>query len=420
MTRADVIVVGAGAAGLAASRELARAKRRIILLEASRRVGGRVMTVHPREAGVPVELGPEFVHGDAPETTRLLAEARLTTVPVLGEQYVSEKGKLSPRGEIWDRMKQVFRMMSAERKEDRSFQDFLDTHPGGRALWRERELARGFVQGFNGAHTGLISERSLSEQGDPTEGAADARRILQGYDALIDHLAKEVDSRIRLGASVRSVRWDESGVRIRDAAGRSYSARCAIFTVPLPMLQNDTISFEPEIDLVRKASRQLQMGQVTRVTVVLRERFWERNAEAVSFVHSPSRPFNVWWTQYPILAPIVTGWAGGPPAVAMSEAGDAESRVIAELARVFGSRRSVVESMIESVHCRDWARDKYTRGGYSYAGVGGAFAARMLARPVANVLFFAGEATDSSSSGTVEGAIASGKRAAKQVLERVR
>ena len=403
-----------------AARELIRANRRVIVLEASRRIGGRVMTVHPRGAGVPVELGAEFVHGEAKETTRLLDEARLTTVPVLGEQYASENGELSPQGPIWDRMKQVFREMSRDRKEDRSFQEFLDTRPGGRSLWRERELARGFVQGFNGAHTNLISERSLSEQGDPTEGASDARRIIQGYDALIDHLAAEAKPRIRFNAVVRSVTWDEQGVRVLDAAGRSCSARCAIITVPLPMLQGDAITFAPEIEVIRRASRQLLMGKVMRITFVLRGRFWEKKADEISFVHSPSRPFSVWWTQYPLAAPVLTGWSGGPPAIEMSESGDAELTAIRELARVFGSRRRTIESMIESIHVRDWTRDRHTLGAYSYAGVGGALAARTLARPVGNMLFFAGEATDSGSSGTVEGAIASGKRAAGQVLERVR
>jgi monoamine oxidase len=162
------------------------------------------------------------------------------------------------------------------------------------------------------------------------------------------------------------------------------------------------------------------MGQVIRVSVVVTERFWEKKAPEISFIHTPGRRFNVWWTQYPVEAPLLTGWSGGPPAVGMSESTDAEATAISELADVFGSRRSTIEGMIDSIHSRDWARDRNIRGAYSYAGTGGAFASRVLARPVGNVLFFAGEATDSGSSGTVEGAIASGKRSVKQVLERVR
>jgi monoamine oxidase len=149
----DAIIVGAGAAGLMAARELKRAGKEILVLESSPRAGGRVLTLYETNAGVPVELGAEFIHGDAPETRKLLDEARLITVPVLGEHYRSDRGELSDQGAVWKRMAKVFRHLNPDRKTDRSFQDFLDDKPGGRSLSNERELARGFVQGFNGADT---------------------------------------------------------------------------------------------------------------------------------------------------------------------------------------------------------------------------------------------------------------------------
>lgn len=124
-----------------ASRELARAGKDVCVLEASNRVGGRIMTVYDTNAGTPLELGAEFVHGDAPVTTRLLDEARLITVPVLGKQYRSDHGELSPQGPLWERLAEVFEHLDPERKKDRSFQDFLDDKPGGARLKRERELA---------------------------------------------------------------------------------------------------------------------------------------------------------------------------------------------------------------------------------------------------------------------------------------
>ena len=80
----DAIIIGAGAAGLMAARELVRAGKTVLVLEASGRVGGRIFTVHDQGSGMPIELGAEFVHGEAKETTRLLDEARLATVPVCG------------------------------------------------------------------------------------------------------------------------------------------------------------------------------------------------------------------------------------------------------------------------------------------------------------------------------------------------
>jgi monoamine oxidase len=93
--------------------------------------------------------------------------------------------------------------------------------------------------------------------------------------------------------------------------------------------------------------------------------------------------------------------------------------VTTELARVFGMHRRRARGLVESVHFHDWSRDRNFRGAYSYTGVGGSYAPRTLARPVHDLIFIAGEATDSGSSGTVEGAIASGMRAARQAMRRL-
>jgi len=152
----DAIVVGAGAAGLMAARELGRAGKDVCLLEASNRVGGRVMTLHVTNAGTPIELGAEFVHGDAPETTRLLDEARLVTVPVLGEHYRSDRGELASQGPVWERMAVVFKHLNPHRKIDRSFQEFLDDKPGLHELFpyhrRSRERGRGERLGYRLRH----------------------------------------------------------------------------------------------------------------------------------------------------------------------------------------------------------------------------------------------------------------------------
>jgi monoamine oxidase len=412
----DTIVIGAGAAGLMAARELARAGRSVLVLEASDRIGGRVHTVHDARAGVPIELGAEFVHGDAPETTRLLDEARMITVPVSGKHYRSDDGELSPQGPAWQRMGRVFQLMNPDRKTDRSFQDFLDAKPGGARLRAERELAFGFIQGFNGADVSLISEKSIAEQGDPTEGAMDARRIVRGYGALLDHLRITTDAVVMLRTAVRRVEWSEGRVRVVDASGGVHEARSLIVTVPLPLLQDGDIVFDPPIPAVTRAARQMLMGHVQRVSVVVKERFWESKVEDLAYLHAPERPFSVWWTQSPLQAPLLVGWAGGPPAAALTESGDVESSALDELARVFGLRRARAESLVESMHTYDWSRDTHTRGAYSYIAVGGTNAPKLLARAVEGTVMFAGEATESETQGTVEGALASGKRAARQAL----
>jgi monoamine oxidase len=417
MRSPDTIIIGAGAAGLMAARELKRAGKSVLILEASNRVGGRVLTRNTGSAGVPIEMGAEFVHGDAPLTTKLLDEARLVTTPVLGKHYRSDRGELSLQGPVWQRMSLVFKHLNPRRKEDRSFQDFLDEKPGGPELRRERELALGFIEGFNGAYPSLISEKSLAEQGDPTEGAAEARRIVNGYGALIDYMKGDVADSIRLKTAACRIIWDQSHVRIADQNGRQYGARTVIIAVPLPSLQDDSISFEPEIPTLRQAAQQLVMGQVMHVGVVVRERFWEKKIEDLAYLHTPKRQFNVWWTQNPLRAPLLIAWSGGPHAVELSDSENVEETTLREMAKVFSMRRDRADALVESIHFHDWRKDRFIRGAYSYAGVGGHFAPRILARPIGNTVLIAGEATDSGSSGTVEGAIASGKRAAERAIE---
>jgi monoamine oxidase len=379
-------------------------------------VGGRIMTVCDSNAGIPVELGAEFIHGEAPETMRLLDEARLVTLRVVGKHHRSDRGELVSLGPAWERIGEVFKHLNLRRKTDRSFQEFLDEKPGGSRLREERKLAHGFVQGFFGADATLISEKSLAEAGDPAEGAAEAARIVNGYAALIDYLQRDIAASICIGARVTRVVRNPSSVVVFDHAGRKYRGRALIMTVPLPMLQDASIAIEPEIPMLRRAVRGLMMGNAIRACVVLKERFWEKKVDDLSYVHTPTRPFNVWWTQHPLRAPLITGWAGGPPALEFAKGVDIESRAVSEIARVFGMHRRRAEALVESVYTYDWTRDLNVRGAYSYAGVGGSHSARVLARTFDDRFFIAGEASDSGSSGTVEGALATGKRAAQKVL----
>jgi monoamine oxidase len=335
----------------------------------------------------------------------------------MGGHYGSEKGRLMDLGPVWNRIERVFRYLKPDRKEDRSFQELLDGEPGGPSLRKERELARGFIRGFYGADTTLISEKSLAQAGNPAEGAAEARRIVSGYGSLIEYLHRDVADRVRINATVTDIVKEENGVKVSDRSGRTYRARAVILTVPLPMLQDDSISLEHDAKPLRLAARNLEMGHATHVTFTIRERFWEKQANDLSFVQTPTRPFNVWWSQHPLRAPLITGWAGGPPSLQLSARKDIENVAIVEMGRVFGMRRKTVESLVDSFHYHDWSRDRYIRGAYSYAGIGGVNAARVLARPIDNRIFPAGEATDSGSGASVEGALASGKRAARKVLD---
>jgi monoamine oxidase len=266
-------------------------------------------------------------------------------------------------------------------------------------------------------------------------------RVLQGYDQVPRWLARELGASLRLGAAVAEIAWEPGAVELTlRSASRAPSvtgrlaARAAVVTLPLGVLKAPPdepggLRWRPDPPRVRAQLGRLAMGSVVRLSVWFRELPWAHlpGLDRLSFLHTPGAggaggagarrgPFNVWWSAYPLLAPLAVAWSGGPPAAALSRLPPAEieGAALGALAAQLGIARRRVASRVEATWMHDWQGDPFARGAYSYARVGGAGAARSLSRPVDRTLFFAGEATNPEA-GTVEGAIQSGLRAARQV-----
>jgi monoamine oxidase len=167
------------------------------------------------------------------------------------------------------------------------------------------------------------------------------------------------------------------------------------------------------------------MGSAVHVTLQFRDRFWERirasgkTLRDLSFLFSREKAFPTWWTSSVRSAPLLTGWAGGPRADKLSHAPKTElvDHALESLGHILNCPSAELKQMLAETYVHDWQADEFSRGAYSYALVGGEHAAEALAQPVANTLFFAGEATHPTHNGTVHGAIASGIRAAKEIIK---
>lgn len=441
---ADVVVVGAGAAGIAAARVLHDRGVTVTILEARNRIGGRVWTVHPTNALVPIELGAQFIHGRAPELTELLDGASLAKLEIDGRRFRVGRNRLFPFDDFWERLDRIMRRLRNE-EPDRSFEAFLGGRPGGRRLAFERGLARQFVEGFHGADSRRISASVLAESGSPRDDIQERRLgyVVDGYDRVLAWLADPIRDRIRLSTIVTSVQWGAGSVSIairRHAGGQAHivRARACVITVPVGVLQapagaKGAIEFIPALRSKAHALETLAMGSALRVVLQFHESFWtsERFAKqrriddlhALSFLHGADRDFPTWWTTYPVTAPVVVGWCGGRRVRELSNLTRAAviERAVDSLARQLGVSRRRLHNQLEHAWTHDWQADPFSRGAYSYQVVGGATAPSLLARPMDRTLFFAGEATDTSgATGTVHGAIASGRRAASQVLRALR
>jgi monoamine oxidase len=443
--RPHVIVIGAGAAGLAAARSLHDAGVRVTLLEARDRIGGRILTIHDPTIGVPVELGAEFVHGRADELRPWLRDASVRTVDIGGTRWRATRANLRRLDDFWEQLDRVMRRLPSRRERDRSFAQFLSARPGGRTLALERRLAEQFVRGFHAADPERIGVHALAQGGSPGEDAREARleRVVEGYDAVLRPTIETLGARVRLSSIVTAVEWRRHRVRIRSAspAGRArppLTARAVVISVPLGVLQATppaigAIRFEPPISAKTSAMARLAMGDVVRIVFRFRRRFWAdasleqrlgaTGLDQLGFLHTTDATFHTWWSAYPDTAPLLVAWCGGPAARALSglTTPDVATRALRTLALAIGLPLPRLQRELAQVWTHDWVNDPFARGVYSYQLVGGADAPRDLARPIAGTLFFAGEATDASgSTGTVHGALASGTRAAKQVLRALR
>jgi monoamine oxidase len=443
--RVDVLILGAGAAGLAAARDLSHAGLRVTVIEARPRVGGRILTLHDPRSPVPLELGAEFIHGGSADTLPLAQAAGLAVIELPDSHELAAAGRFKPMGDFWelvDRMNHDLARRLASRGKDFPVSAYLDS---ARVPASRRGLLRDFVQGFYAAHPDRLSAKSLAVE---TEGGGDEAdevggkqfRIGNGGDALMKWLRDGLDperTEVRLSTVAVAVQWKLGAVSVvcRGSSDRAplsaLSARTALITLPLAVLKAGDLRFDPAVPAKQRALAGIEMGQVFKIVLRFREAFWERaeflkerrepagsNGRGLTFLHAHGAEVPTWWTSLPVRSPVLTGFVGGVAAEQLL-AEDPPSRLersLVALSDVLAVPRRELEELLDASASHDWRADPFARGAYSYIGVGGSGAPRALGRPVDGTLFFAGEATDGAQIGTVSGALASGRRAAREVL----
>jgi monoamine oxidase len=433
----QVAIIGAGVAGLAAAQVLSAAGVKVCILEAKNRIGGRIHTVRDPRFALPFEFGAEFIHGRPDEIFSITEAAHLAAPEVLGPHRYASDGKLSEPEELFSRVDQIFARMGDPSLPDQSFADFLEWVDGDPEAV---SLARAYVEGFNAARAERISIHALAAEiraGEAIDGDR-SFRVEAGYDRVAEWLWTECRlsvTSLHLERVATTVHWARGNVEIaaQTPSGKlaqPFFADCAVITLPLGVLQSPqdapgAVRFLPALTEVGAALDRLEMGQAMRITVAFRPSFWEAQPQLgrPGFIHSRERWFPTWWTALSPSVPALTGWAGGPKAEALRELDDASQgeRAIDSLAAILGLTGHAIQDQVEAYFLHNWSGDPFARGAYSYAGVGGAEARRVLATPVEDTLFFAGEATNTEGyASTVHGAIATGKRAAQAIIQRIR
>ena len=434
----DVLILGAGVAGLSAAIDLSRAGLRVEIIEARDRIGGRVFTQLDQSLNHPVELGAEFVHGLAPEIWLPMQDHNLAVSELEGDFWCSTDAKLE-RCKFFKEVEQILSKMHDE-SPDQSFLDFLSRRFGDSGHEEAKRHAIGYVGGFNAADPGQVSVHWLVHQQKAEEQIQGGRafHIKGGYQSLLEIFTDELAARgvpVHLSTRVDEVRWKSGMVEVVARSSRgdeAFTAPRALVTFPLSVLQkavldqDDGLHFEPGFPPEKLAAlEKLAMGKVVRVALCFHWRVWEgvaaegKTLADMSFLFSGDEIFPTWWTQAPDPVPIITAWA--PARAAETLSGMSEGRIgdkaIDSLAGLLGESKERLQSELAAAYFHDWNSDPFSLGAYSYVKVGGEGCQKTLGAPIENTLFFAGEATDTSgNNGTVHGAIASGKRATQEIL----
>ncbi len=422
MTIADVLVLGAGMAGLAAADELVRHGVDVIVVEARSRVGGRIHTLRDEGTMVPIELGAELLHGEAEATQELAKTLSIGVHEIEGKRFVKTESRLA---EIEDYDAKLGRMLGRVFAHVRTGRDLSFAEALERTALRaqDRELVASFVEGFHAGALDLMSTRALAKGG--AEGPGKMLRVATGYSSLAEAVATSLGGALRLGRTVECLRWRPGHVTaiVLGPTGRPelLRARSAIIALPLGVLQRGAIAFDPALDNThRRALASLAMGNVVKITLRFREAFWCTGKRAsAAFFHSTRAAIPTFWTMRPVKAPFLVGWAGGPAADALFDLDPSRIAEIAvdALADTLGTKPAHAHELVDAYWIHDWQADPLAGGAYSFARTGGESAAKTFARSIAQTLYFAGEHTAlPPDNATVEGAVTSGQRAAHAIL----
>ena len=419
MEQVNIIVVGAGASGLMVARELSRAGKSVVVLEARDRIGGRILPLDEQKFGYPAQGGAEFVDGASPYTRRLAREAGLTFVPHEIRSWRFRDGELFANYTELTSYLATIRPELKKLKEDIPLTQFLDTRFGGPKHALLRRVIDQIAREYSAADPAYASTFALRD-GWLSEGFRQGR-LKEGHGALVEFLARECrenNTKILLEKEVRSIDVSGSTAKVSCADGSKFNTDKVILTVPVSLLGGMVL--RPALPLVADAAARIGFGGAIKVLMKFKSRWWvDATSHDLSdfLVLFSDGPF-VYLSQYPRDFPTLTAWVSGPRAWEYAHTPQAQivDLALSSLAEIFSFPKKELEKMLVLSRVFNWTTDQYTRGAYSYATLDTALAKEDIRRSCSDMLIFAGEALGKEDYASVEGALESGADAARKAL----
>ena len=413
---ADVVVIGAGMAGVAAGRDLQAAGLDVVVVESTDRIGGRVMTDYDL-CGHPVELGAEFVHTIEADTWPDIREAGFAVREVDPtssywlsmdgkslEELIAEPGVAAVTGLLdevasWDGPDISVAELFEQRGYTGSAREMADTmltlHPAGDA----NEL------GLVGLHDDRIVDLELGVD----------HRLEAGYEKLPQWVGRDLD--VRYGFRVSDIAWGATYVTVRSTTGEEITTSAGVCTLPVGVLKSGAVRFHPRLPESKLDALQgLEMGAVLKIVFHFEERFWP----AEPAVLGCDGPVRTYWPPLhglgddapAVLTAYVTGWRAKKLSVCSAD--EAVDTGLDDLARLFPG--SDPHGKLQAARRLNWPVTENALGGYPFVRVGGAGSRAALAAPDTGALHWAGDATATDTiASVVHAAYATGRRAAAEI-----
>jgi len=441
----NVIVIGAGAAGLYAADILRVKGIKVTILEASSQPGGRIRSLRNQtdvqyqsfntasQADFPIELGGEVVYGSNSSWGKIISDLSLPNVEVdpTAPRYILDNQ--AKTGADWK--------SDSDWNAVQNFVNGLPNYTGGNTVQtaaavstRAQALLNSQTGNYYGTNSDRIGARGLAESLKLSR--RDTKQLMTRanpwQDIIISRFSEVIPS-IVLNTVVKKIDWSSTLITITDSNGKEYTATKVIVTVPLSILKNGDITFTPGLDATKtSALAKFKMDAAMRIVLDFKTNFWGLDSSYIWGGSTVPQYFNSGVGRSKFFRSMALT-IYGQRAEQLSALSDYNKvlTILAELDAVYQGQatrfiRRDLDNPNDSTNLlylvKDWTKDEYIKGGFSYPLVGTTNADRKdLSLPLADKLYFAGEATDvDGDSGTVSGALNSAARVVEEIVKSIR